>query len=271
MTASPSLVLRGSGSTVLRFEGEGGAVSLGRPGEDHRIPLGAIAHVRAEGRVAMIELTAPTGVEPASYRVEDVSEAAATAFADAVNAALPERTEDAVDGSTLVTTHLTPPTPAPARRRIGTVGVVGLCVLAVAVALCVTAGVAGGWGYAVTVLFPVPFALLGAGIAGVIGHGLYAQRAYPKHGITVMAEFSHYDARSRVYRYADTTGAEHTYNGSGGQWIELSYLPRAPHRATTVATRRERIGLAGLALFGVALGGGGLFGVAYVMTAAFAA
>ncbi|MCJ0874478.1 hypothetical protein [Streptomyces sp. AP-93] len=71
-----------------------------------RIPLQAVRRIHAEGSAVAVELTAPAGTTPAVHRVGGVSEAAATFFADAVNATLPERAEEAgetADGSALVT------------------------------------------------------------------------------------------------------------------------------------------------------------------------
>ncbi|MFJ5707772.1 hypothetical protein [Streptomyces sp. NPDC093105] len=99
MTATPSLVLRG-GESVLRFAG--GPVTLRRPDKEHHIPLAAISFVHAEGRSVAIVLTASGADEPTIYRVADVDETGALAFADAVTAALPET--PAPDGAALVTT-----------------------------------------------------------------------------------------------------------------------------------------------------------------------
>ncbi|MER6996970.1 hypothetical protein [Streptomyces sp. NPDC000410] len=85
----------------------GRGVAPAPPRQEPRISLAAIARVRAEGRAVAVELTAPAGAAPAVHRVEGVSEAAGTVFADAVNDALPERADgdETDDGSTLVTTR----------------------------------------------------------------------------------------------------------------------------------------------------------------------
>ncbi|MEV6552016.1 hypothetical protein AB0M57_25390 [Streptomyces sp. NPDC051597] len=100
--SSPVPVLRGDRGIELRSTGE--ELLLRRPDAELRIPFAAIARVHAERRGIHLELTAPAGVDPTVYRVSDVSAAAAGVFADAVNAALPERTadEERADGSTLV-------------------------------------------------------------------------------------------------------------------------------------------------------------------------
>ncbi|MFF9338248.1 MULTISPECIES: hypothetical protein [unclassified Streptomyces] len=112
MTATPSLVLRG-GESVLRFAG--GPVTLHRTDKEHHIPLAAISFVHAEGRSVAIVLTASGANEPTIYRVTDVDEAAALAFADAVTAALPA--VPAPDGAALVTTSALRAAPEPRRAR----------------------------------------------------------------------------------------------------------------------------------------------------------
>ncbi|MFE1289235.1 hypothetical protein [Streptomyces sp. NPDC058751] len=96
-------VLLGNRSAELRADN--GGLLLRRPHDEVRIPLAALAHVHADGRVVTAELTAPAGTEPVLYRIEGVSRASGTVFAEAVNGSLPERPadEDPVDGSTLVT------------------------------------------------------------------------------------------------------------------------------------------------------------------------
>ncbi|MFF6881955.1 hypothetical protein ACFY9F_02090 [Streptomyces sp. NPDC012421] len=89
-------------------------MTLHRPDKEHHIPLAAISFVHAEGRSVAIVLTASGANEPTIYRVTDVSEADALAFADAVTAALPE--VPAPDGAALVTTRAPRP-PEPPRTR----------------------------------------------------------------------------------------------------------------------------------------------------------
>ncbi|MEV8533160.1 hypothetical protein [Streptomyces sp. NPDC051211] len=75
-------VLRGRGATVLS-SGQDGLV-LERPGKKLTIPTRAIARVHAEARSVTVELRTLAGMTPSLYRIEDVSAAAAVAFADAV-------------------------------------------------------------------------------------------------------------------------------------------------------------------------------------------
>jgi hypothetical protein len=99
---SPIPVLQNDAGSELRSLGE--ELLLRHPYEEVRIPLAAIARVRAEGRQVAVELRAPADLEPTVYRMADVSGAAASVFADTVNAALPDRADgvETVDGSTLV-------------------------------------------------------------------------------------------------------------------------------------------------------------------------
>ncbi|MFF8377277.1 DUF3592 domain-containing protein [Streptomyces sp. NPDC015661] len=257
MTTSPSLVLRGSGDAVLRFEGT--VVTLGRPGGGHRIPLAAIESVQAEGRAVEIELTGAG--DP--YRVEDVSEAAATAFVDAVTAALPET--PVADGAGLVTTYAVPaPPPRLARRQAR-----ALVAAVPVVALDVFVGAAGEWGYAG--LFWPAFLVVAVGVflVYVMGRDLYRMWHLPRHGITVAAEFSHYTNNTRVFTYTDATGTTHTYNNTvGGTRFEVSYDPRDPKVAIHPEGLYVRGMMALMTLVGCGLAGGGWFGIGWLVVEA---
>ncbi|MFE2554650.1 hypothetical protein ACFXGT_01210 [Streptomyces sp. NPDC059352] len=263
MTTTPSLVLRGSGAAVLRFEE--GAVTLGRPGEDHHIPLAAIGRVRAEGRTVAIELTAPEGTEPTVCRVEDVSEAAVTAFADAVNTALPERTE-AVDGSTLVTTHVLA-APAPRSIRVTRRKVIAIGAAVPLLALDVFLGVAGRMEYAIIFWLALLAVAAGGSMAFSMGRDLYRKWYLPRHGITVVATFSHHTYKhTRVYRYTDTNGISRTYKTPvGGSSFELSYDPRDPEVAVHPESVFVRCLTSLMLLVGCGLAGGGLYGIGWLV------
>lgn len=104
----------------------------------------AIERVHAEGRSVTVELTAAAGATPAVRRVDGVSEAAARAFADAVNRALPERADEgvAVDGSGLIITRALTGSPPERRQRIFRWGT--LAVALVIVGLALTVGIREG-------------------------------------------------------------------------------------------------------------------------------
>ncbi|MFJ6522946.1 subtilisin family serine protease [Streptomyces filamentosus] len=261
MTATPSLVLRG-GESVLRFAG--GPVTLHRPDKEHHIPLAAISFVHAEGRSVAIVLTASGANEPTIYRVAGVSEAGALAFADAVTAALPE--VPAPDGAELVTTS-TPGAAGPRRARWKPVAV---AVVAVLVALDAFIALNGPRGeYAVVFWMAAAFAATGVLLVRSAGREAYRQWRLPRHGITVVGEFSHYTNDRKVYRYTDATGAGHTYTAtSGPDAIELAYDPRAPERAIQPDTPYGRVMGGLVTLLGCAMAAGSVAAAGALVLAA---
>ncbi|MEU0397775.1 hypothetical protein ABZ208_34485 [Streptomyces sp. NPDC006208] len=218
---SPIPVLQDRDGTVLSAESEG--LVLERPREELTIPTAAISRVRAEGRSVAVELRALAGATPSVHRIEDVSEAAATVFADAVNALLPERTEE-IDGSALVVLR----TLTPSRREkfmrslkwfvFGCLGVV--------VAVCVTAGIAGDAGLAIAV---VPIGVITTAGLGV---GVYCvwtwnrERRLLKHGITVVASPAN---RPGAYLYTDSAGMTRVLSHWGVEpYVRAGYNPQDP-------------------------------------------
>jgi predicted RNase H-like nuclease (RuvC/YqgF family) len=99
MAKAPAL--KGKGGLALRLEGD--SVVLLSEEEERRIPLPAVEGVSAEGRTVEVELLG--GDVPVVYRVEEVPERAAEAFAEEVSALLPVRDLDVspVDGPSMVT------------------------------------------------------------------------------------------------------------------------------------------------------------------------
>ncbi|MGW0117025.1 hypothetical protein [Streptomyces sp. NPDC003327] len=263
MTTAPSLVLRGSGESVLRFEG--GPVTLRRADKEHHIPLEAIALVHAEGRSLAIALAAAGASEPTVYRVTDVSEAAAVAFADAVTAALPAPAGE-VDGAALVTTRtLAAPEPRPVRTWV-----LGGLAAAPLVALGVYIGVAGPRiEYAIVYGMALVFGAIGSFMVWSMGGEAYRQWRLPRHGITVLGEFTHYTNNRKVYRYTDTEGGRHTYTAtSGPNRIELAYDPRDPERVVRPAGFAELCGTLCVTLLGCGIAGGALFAAGALVVAA---
>ncbi|MER5203986.1 hypothetical protein [Streptomyces sp. NPDC002825] len=237
MSISSSIpVLLGDGNAELRSEDQ--ALLLRRPREEVRIPLTAIARVRAEGRDVTVELTAPAGAEAVSYRIEDVSRAAAGVFADAVNGALPDRTagEEAVDGSTLVVVSVfgAPDAEEDEDEAEAALVWVPLTFGLPPVALSVIVGLAGkDLDRAVAVL------MLGF-VAGAFGFlawlalwSAWDDWYLPRHGITVEADPVLIDGRG-TYAYTDTTGRLRPV-GAGdrarGETVMVAYHPRKPQRA----------------------------------------
>ncbi|MFJ2649680.1 hypothetical protein ACIO1C_23525 [Streptomyces sp. NPDC087420] len=103
-TPPTSVVLR---DRSARLCAEPGALLLDRDGTRRRIPLAAVERVRADDarqRSVAVVLTAADGVPGTVFRLNCRNSAAVTAFADAVNGALPRREDGAPrrDGAELV-------------------------------------------------------------------------------------------------------------------------------------------------------------------------
>ncbi|MFF6789248.1 hypothetical protein ACFY9C_09230 [Streptomyces filamentosus] len=270
---SPIPVLRGSGGAVLRAEGD--ALVLTRGDTETWIPFRAVRRVRAEGGTAAVELTAPTGAEPAVHRVDGVSGAAVAVFADMVNAALPARGgeeagEEAADGAALVGVRPAagspPESPAARKTRVfriwlGSVVLLGV-VLTAAVWLVAPASVA------LPLLVVVPF---GAALttAGHLGLKVVHREWYlPRKGITVEAvrrdgTTDRFGATGN-YVYTDLHGQSRVmYAQRRAEAIRIAYHPLKPGTAAVCQTLPRLIGgavafaavlLAGLAVDGAAAG-----------------
>ncbi|WP_411073526.1 hypothetical protein [Streptomyces sp. cmx-4-7] len=173
----------------------------------------------AEGRSVEIELVAPVETEPVVHRVEDVSEAAATAFA----------------------------APRDHRTKLLVAGI-AVPVLTLDVFL----GVAGRLEYALTFWLAFVVTAVGVLLVGDMGRDLYRMWRLPRYGITVTAESWHKAYGSRVYRYRDTTGVLHAYETrSVLASKELSYDPRDPKVVIHHEDAPARCGMAGGGLYGI--------------------
>ncbi|MFF8605747.1 hypothetical protein ACF06X_07390 [Streptomyces sp. NPDC015346] len=239
--SSPIPVLRGSGGVVLQAEEDDLVLTRGR--EETRIPLQAVRTVQAEGRAVAVELTAPAGSTPAVHRVGGVSEAAATMFADAVNASLPESADEsaeAADGSALVTVSTLTESDEDAWFRKFTfwAWTAGLLI----VAMTVVIGILGPMEMAVLFLLVTPF---GVGItafgAGLLSH-MYDIWYLPRHGITVEAK------RNGVsYVYTDMQGATHSridlLGRSTAPTVQVAYRPGRPGVSTFVYSWLRKVWL----------------------------
>ncbi|MEV6204839.1 hypothetical protein AB0M64_33440 [Streptomyces sp. NPDC051771] len=270
--SSPVPVLRGSRGTVLRFTGD--ALTWSRDAEEVSIPLQAIAHVRTEGRTVTVRLVAPVGSAPVVHRVDGVSRAAAGLFVPAVNAALPERTEEdgTVDGSTLVSAHNVPDAEDNPRERMMIRIGVGIGVVSVLSALAV--GLLGQWAGALVIVL---FAPLGLGVAvfGVlILHMAYLDWYLPRYGITVEVEraevYSH--SGSAVYTWTDPHGRTRGISGKvTTETAPLAYHPSDADKFTLCASPLKVAGDMSLGLVVLLVGLGILAGVAFVTWLTFAA
>ncbi|MFB7029169.1 MULTISPECIES: hypothetical protein [unclassified Streptomyces] len=243
-------VLRGHGGVTVSAAPEG--LLLERPREELTIPGEAVARVRAEGGAVAVELRAPAGATPVVHRIEGVSEAAATAFADGVNSLLPEPDEE-VDGAALLVlrTFRT----RWQRRHLRRFGWFVLVVLGAVVALSVIAGVAGGAGYAVGTV------VTGLITAVTLGAGVYEfgqwnhTRRVRKHGVR---EFARPANVPGTYLYVDTNGMTRTVSHlSHGTYLEVAYDPKDPADVyTLVPGFMQRLSIAaGTFLFLCGLGG----------------
>ena len=250
---SPIPVLQGRGATALSAESD--VLVLDRPGEELSIPFIAIAGVHVERRSVTVELRAPVGARPSVHRSEDVSEAAATAFADAVNARLPERTEE-IDGAALVVLRtLTPSRRETFMRRLK--WFVSGC-LGVVVALCVVAGIAGDAGLAIALVPIGAITTTGLGVGAYCVWTWNRERRLLKHGITVVAAQAN---RPAMYLYTDTAGTTRVLSHlSFEPYVRASYNPKDPSDVLVPQApfmRRLNITLGGFILFcglnGVAL------------------
>ncbi|GAA1534788.1 hypothetical protein GCM10009730_50080 [Streptomyces albidochromogenes] len=214
-------VLQGRDGVVLSAVSEG--LVLERPRQVLTIPSQAVARVHTEGRTLSVELRAPVGSTPAVYRIEDVSEAAATAFASGVNSLLAEPDEE-VDGAALVVVQtLKTLWRVKFLRRLkwfvlGCVGTV--------VALGVIAGIVGDAGY---VIIFVPFGFI---TVAALGAGAYAvgtwnhERRLLKHGVTVFARPAD---QPGAYLYTDTAGMTRgVTHMSSAPYVQVSFDPQDP-------------------------------------------
>ncbi|MFD6972127.1 hypothetical protein [Streptomyces sp. NPDC059949] len=229
ITPSPP-ILRGSRGSDLRVTGE--ELILRRARQEHRIPFAAVALVHAERRAVEVRLTAPAGTAPTVYRIENVSEAAAGAFARAVSAVLPPAAEGAavVDGSTLVTTHAAErasETPREAFGRRVKRFVWGSVLAVVVMSVVVSVVVHPIMMIFVWILGAVAFPFAGAAV--LLTPSVVERRRLPRHGITVIADYAHSAAEPSLYLYGDLDGNTRTYyDTSGSLRIEISFDPGDP-------------------------------------------
>ncbi|MGW8353827.1 hypothetical protein [Streptomyces wedmorensis] len=228
---SPIPALRGPEGTGLRVEGE--ALLLRTAQEEVHIPLMAVGRVRAEGRAVAVELAALAGATPAVYRLEEVDGAAAAAFADAVNGALPERSEP-VDGITYISgNRLIDQHAVRLFRRLKRGALHGLLVIAV---LCVLVSVTGHPVALIAIiptgLFGLLFLILGTGGA----YPPYEEWCLRKRGVTVAAD--RVSGEPGTYVYVDPMGLHRTVRKFAPSWtIDVAYDPQDPGRVVVLRTR----------------------------------
>ncbi|WP_338692743.1 hypothetical protein V2W30_00810 [Streptomyces sp. Q6] len=273
---SPIPVLHNSRGATLRYED--GALVLRLPDEEVRIPLPAVARIHAEGRTVAVELTARTGAAPGVHTLDDVSEAAAALFADAVTAALPERTAGAepVDGSALVVVRPLTETPDEQRRRRSRrrtrIGMASAGSVFFALALAV--GIHGQWIVALLTLLVGPVGAASLAYAWIGVEDLYLQWYLPRNGITVQARLV---GHSRImgggfgtYVYTDLHGESRTlHHRGGGATVEAAYHPDKPHIVRVPESRGQKTGSVAVTVFLVLFGLVVEAGTAYLLYEAF--
>ncbi|MFG2296589.1 hypothetical protein [Streptomyces sp. NPDC048603] len=244
-------ILQGRGSSVLRWELD--ELVLERTGERLTVPARAIARVHAETRSVTIELRALAGATPAAHRIDDVSAAAAVAFADAVNALLPAPAEE-VDGGTLVVVHTFARTWVQRFRRGLAWFSLGFLAAVIALSAVLVDDADGPDG---------PGRIVLGGIFGCLivllfwlgmffGGSLFHERRLRRNGMTVIAVQAD---RPWTYSYTDSTGTTRLFKHVSAQpWVPASYDPRKPSDVLVPRNPFQRIldhVVTWLSLFGV--------------------
>ncbi|MET8803851.1 hypothetical protein [Streptomyces sp. NPDC004546] len=244
--ALPELVLHGRRGIARLTEN---AVLLDRSGIRLTIPLMAVETVRVSGakqRTAEIVLTSGSAeADAAAYAIRSSSAAAVTAFARAVNSAIPERdeAERRFDGVVLVKTSASPPVVkerrwSPRERAVGGV-FAGIFVLGLVLpGLRRDGELMRVWAAAFAAF------LAGCAVAHGTWNALVVWWTLRRRGITVVGTYVDFEYGStddspgtRVYAFTDVTGAAHEFRGDGRivsrdpDQIEITYDPARPERA----------------------------------------
>lgn len=199
-----------------------------------------------------VELTAAAGATPAVRRVDGVSEAAARAFADAVNRALPERADEgvAVDGSGLIITRALTGSPPERRQRIFRWGTLAVALVIVGLALTVGIREGGIDGVMLAVAALLNGAMAAVATAGGAAGLWSAYRGWylTRHGITVEAENAADTpgrlGRSGTYVYTETAGVSRTVASVriGAESIQVAYDPQDPEKVVVCRSGPRAVG-----------------------------
>ena len=213
-------------------------------------------------------MTAPEGSAPAVHRIDRVGEAAASIFADTVNALLPgvAGRDLTANGTALVSSkHYGVDVERIKHRRRLIGSAVGVTALNLALALILVLS-GNGW---YTVLF-LPVSIVGALLAArvyLLLPGTVRLWRLPRHGITVDAVYSHIDDKSRaVYIYVDVNGDQRMFMAGlllprmGVERISVSYDARNPRNVVRTVDNGR-----GFALF--TLVATGLFALVFLAVA----
>lgn len=268
MSITPSaLVLQSAGDTSMRLDGTD--LYMAQVDREHRIPLKAIKNVHAEGRALAVTLKSRWEDEPSVFRIGDVDEDAAAAFARDVTEALPEpeKGERDVNGAAVVVTREI------SAESEGSKGfMIGAIVTLVAiVGLAVYAGIMGGFWSAVGVVIVGGIAAFCLAAAVIQIPPTALAWSLPRRGLKAVATFSHIGAYRRLHLYTDKDGNTRGFQGlysSASAWapkeIEVVYDPSDP---STVLRADE--GRWGKAIGLVFLGGLAALGIAATVLIAF--
>lgn len=258
-----SVALRGRSATIWL---EGGAILLDQDGIRRRIPLEAVEEIRVEEapqRSVEVVLTAAKGTVGTTYRLECRSSATVTAFADAVNRALPRRDsgEPQRDGAELV--EVLPKEsrvrPGDPRWQIG-----GLIFLGLYLAGLVTLILAGEFYQPIMWCVGLAPLFLAGILFSMVFEALYDRWILRRRGITVVATYYDYvGSRERpIFRFIDAEGNERKvrldYKAKAitttPKRVKVTYDPHHPKRAVaTLPATTWVLRTIGVILFGVPL------------------
>ncbi|MGW7197652.1 hypothetical protein [Streptomyces chryseus] len=247
MSIIPSIpVIQGRKKTSLQYNGD--ALLLHRPHEEVRIPLAAVARVRAEGRSVVVDLTAPAGAEPVAHQVDGASEAGAAMFVAAVNAVLPGVVgrDTTSDGSVLVEAQTWPRSRR--ERKVRLVKLWSAAAVGLVAVLCVLISVAGE---AVGVVIFVPMG--GIAAASLVGGGValsswYREWHLTRHGVTTFA--AEVPSEPGMYLYTDPAGLiRNVFTWAGRVGVKVSYDPHDPGNVVLPRAALVRRGELCLGLF----------------------
>ncbi|MFD5769112.1 hypothetical protein ACFWIN_25280 [Streptomyces sp. NPDC127049] len=195
-----------------------------------------------------VELRAPAGGTPVTYRIAGVTEAAADLCAVAVGTALAALPDPgpSFDGALLVTTRSlrTPSLSAVQKAQNIAALVVALGPGVVTLIVTCVLGVMKGEPGMLLLAIPMGIVTVLFNIASAAAtYGSFRMWLFPRHAITVMAvRTSPYSGGSEKYEYTDSDGRTHSfYRGDFASQIEISYHPDSPGDPSVVRHPLTRV------------------------------
>ncbi|MFE7581252.1 Mu transposase C-terminal domain-containing protein [Streptomyces gardneri] len=206
--------------------------------EEMQVLLRGVARLRAEGRGLAVEMTAEAGAVPAVYRFEGADEAAVAAFADAVNALLPEEPAR-VDGTQYMS-GVRRGGDLQQRKLSRAIKHGSLYGALLIVAMSVTAGFTGPAVNVVGIVGCGSIGLLLLAVCAMIAYAPYREWHLRRHGVRVAAV--RVPGEMNSYAYRDPAGLERLVTKPGGAWtVDVAYDPRDPGRVVVLRPRGRRI------------------------------